>query len=380
MNKSRRTIGIAISIVIVVIAIVIIEGSLLGGQGSSATSEESSSGVVGGASGLGDGRVMITDGIRHTVPLDAIISVLPKDQIPAINNPKFVSVSEGNTFLTDSDLVLGLSIGGDARAYPHKILNFHEIVNDRFGDRSVAVTFCPLCFTGIAFDPIINGEAVEFGVSGKLYNSDLVMYDRKTETYWSQITGEGIRGELAGQVLTRIPVDTIEWGDWKKVHPETVVLSTDTGFFRNYDSNPYPGYDRNSGLFFPVDNQDDSRLFSKAIVYGVVFDDEAKAYSKDAVIKAGLINDVFDNRYLLITYDPESKVIRIFDREVDGKVLTFENLDGELVDLETQSVWSFSGEAVSGTHSGESLERLDTGPHFWFAWAAFNTDSDLYNE
>jgi len=380
MNKSRRTIGIAISIAVAIIAIVSIEGSLILGQGSSTTIDESSSVVGENTSDLGDGRVMITDGVRHTVPLDAIISVLPKDQIPAINNPKFVSVDEGNTFLSDSDLVLGLSINGDARAYPHKILNFHEIVNDRFGDRSVAVTFCPLCFTGIAFDPIINGQAVEFGVSGKLYNSDLVMYDRKTETYWSQITGEGIRGELAGQVLTKIPVDTIEWGDWKKAHPDTVVLSTDTGFFRNYDSNPYPGYDRNSGLFFPVNNQDDGRLFSKAIVYGIVFDDKAKAYAKDAIIKIGLINDVFDNRSLLIINDPEDKVIRIFDREVDGEILSFENVDGKLVDSETQSVWSFSGEALSGTHSGKSLERLDTGPHFWFAWAAFNTDSDLYNE
>ena len=383
MIKSRRSIAIVVAIGIAIIAIVGIEGSLMGGQGSKDTLGEAGTGTSGGPpelSDLKDGRVMITDGVRHTVPLDDIISVLPKDQIPAINNPKFISIEEGNKFLADSDLVLGLSIDGDSRAYPHKILNFHEIVNDRFGDRAVAVTFCPLCFTGIAFDPIINGEAVEFGVSGKLYNSDLVMYDRKTETYWSQITGEGIRGELAGQVLTQIPVDTIEWGDWKKVHPDTTVLSKDTGFFRNYASNPYPGYDRSSGLFFRVDNQDDGRLFSKAIVYGVVFDDKAKAYEKDAVIKIGLINDLFADRSLLITFDPESKVIRIFDREVDGKTLTFENIDGKLVDSETETVWSFSGEALSGTHAGKSLERLDTGPHFWFAWAAFNANSDLFKE
>ncbi|MFQ6011081.1 MAG: DUF3179 domain-containing (seleno)protein [Nitrososphaerales archaeon] len=340
-------------------------------------SGSSTSGPSGSAS---LGSVSITDGIRHTVPLDDIISVLPKDRIPAIDNPKFVSAREGNAFIRDSELVLGLTINGESRAYPHKILNFHEIVNDRFGDRSVAVTFCPLCFTGIAFNPIINGEAVEFGVSGKLYNSDLVMYDRKTETYWSQITGQGIRGELAGQVLTQIPVDTIEWGEWKKVHPDTVILSTDTGFFRNYDRTPYTGYERDAGTYFPVANQDDNRLFSKAIVYGVVFGDKAKAYAKDSVVKSEVINDVFEGRFLFIAMDPETKVIRILDRVVEGELLTFEILDGKLIDHETSTEWSFSGEALSGVHAGKTLDRLDNGPHFWFAWAAFNTNSELLSE
>ncbi|MBI4160268.1 DUF3179 domain-containing protein, partial [Candidatus Wolfebacteria bacterium] len=185
-------------------------------------------------------KIMITSGVKHSVPLDEIVGGgPPKDGIPSIDRPKFISVGEASEQVSDAEPGLALEIGSVSRFYPFQVLVWHEIVNDTIGGRRILVTYCPLCLSGIVFDPVVNGERVEFGTSGKLWNSNLVMYDRKTESLWSQILGEAIVGEMTGTQLKVLPSDQIRFGDWRKFHPSGEVLSRDTGATRFYGQDPY---------------------------------------------------------------------------------------------------------------------------------------------
>ena len=182
----------------------------------------------------------LPDGTKYIVHPNKLLSGgPPKDGIPSIDRPKFISAQDANKFLNDNELVLGIDLNGDKKAYSFQILVWHEIVNDIVAGKPVAITYCPLCGTGIAYERTINNEPVEFGVSGLLHNSDLVMYDRKTDTLWGQINGKAIIGELTGMRLKQVPIDTVTWGDWKKLNPDTKVLSRETGFIRSYGRSPY---------------------------------------------------------------------------------------------------------------------------------------------
>jgi hypothetical protein len=339
-------------------------------------------------------RLMITNGIRHIIPMNQITRLLPPDRIPSIDNPIYISSSEADTWLADEEFVLGITRNGISRAYPLQILVWHEIVNDDFNGDPLLVTYCPLCFTGIAFEPFIDGEHVEFGTSGSLYNSDLVMYDRRTSSYWSQITGQSIVGELAGLTLEKVPIDTIRWGDWKRLHPDTEVLSRETGFRAPYGQEAYPGYYDRGGPNFPV-AEDDSRLPAKAIVYGVFNDGLARAYPEQAVANAGgIVNDFLGDLNIVVVQEPgqisrpdgvidsravSNRVTRIFDRELGGVILEFEILDGRLFDKQTGSEWSFEGVGLSGDNAGKKLVRLPSAAEFWFAWSSFYPGTQLFS-
>ena len=185
-----------------------------------------------------------TDFSRHSVPFDEIRSGgPPRDGIPPIDNPKYIDVSEPPSYMRENEPVISVEINGDARAYPLAILISHEIVNDEFGGVPVTVTYCPLCNTAIAFDRRVGGRVLDFGTTGNLRNSDLVMWDRQTESWWQQITGEAIVGELTGTKLTFIPAPLVSWSAFRDSFPDGKVLSRDTGFSRNYDLPPYSGYD-----------------------------------------------------------------------------------------------------------------------------------------
>lgn len=322
--------------------------------------------------------VMVTNGIRHVVPLEEILSGgVPRDGIPSIDRPKFISVAQTD-FLADNDLVLGIYHEGVARAYPHKILVWHEIVNDVVAGTPFSVTYCPLCYTGTAHIRKIGGETVEYGVSGLLHNSDLVMYDRKTNTLWSQIMGTGIRGELAGYKLIRVPLDTMKWKDWRALHPDTEVLSTETGWSRPYGTDPYGryGYYTNEDIWFPVKNFD-RRLKPKEIIWGIEIDGKTKAYIETKLADAAFLNDVFGGKEILV-YSPAVKVARFFDRNLNGQVLDFELRQGKLYDKQTGSEWNPDGIAVNGKLKGQQLTRIPAIPNFWFAWVAFYPNTELW--
>jgi hypothetical protein len=210
-----------------------------------------------------------TDFSRHTVPLSEFVSGGPgKDGIPSLDERRFVSVAEADAWLADREPVIELVLGGVARAYPIQIMVWHEIVNDEVAGTPVAVTFCPLCNTAPVFDRRLDGRVLDFGTTGNLRNSDLVMYDRQTESWWQQFGGEAVVGELAGAVLEQLPAQIVAWEDFARRHPDSEVLSQDTGFARDYGRNPYSGYDDvDSSPFFPVEGEDDRLAPKERVVF-----------------------------------------------------------------------------------------------------------------
>jgi hypothetical protein len=245
--------------------------------------------------------VVTTEEEKSIVPLDQIVSGgPPPDGIPSIDNPKFISVQEASKFLKDSELILGLNINGDIRAYPLQILVWHEIVNDNVGAVPVAISYCPLCFTNQVFNRTIDERVVvEFGTSGKLYNSNLVMYDRTSKSLWSQALAEGIVGKYAGTKLQRVPFDIAYWKEWKQLYPDSKILSRDTGSNRPYGVDPYGDYYTNSDVLFPVSNKD-GRLNLKEIVVGLENKGQFKAYKQQEIENKKVINDQVNGKSITL--------------------------------------------------------------------------------
>lgn len=283
----------------------------------------------------------LPDGTKYIIhPSKFLSGGPPKDGIPSIDNPKFIPANKAD-WLSDEEVGLGIAYKNESRFYPFRIIVYHEIVNDFVQNEPILVTYCPLCFTGIGFIREIDGEEAEFGVSGKLYNSELVMYDRKTDSYWAQSLGKAVLGPLTGKTLKKIPTDTVKWGDWKKVHPDTKVLSKDTGFLRSYDgSNPYgrKGDFTDINLQFPLENKD-NRLDDYEIVYGIELNGRFKAYKKS---------------------------------DLEQKLKIQDNLGGTKVTIE------FDKELRSAKAYKESGEQVVVDTLFWFAWAAFHPETELH--
>ncbi len=266
-----------------------------------------------------------------------------KDGIASIDKPKFVSATQA-TFLNPNDRVLGVVRGGEARAYPIKILNWHEIVNDRIRGQGVAITYCPLCGTGMVFLSQVKAKnkkvTLSFGVSGLLYNSDVLLYDRETQSLWSQIMGKAVNGPLAGTPLQSIPVAHIRWKDWKQQYPQTKVLSIDTGYSRDYNRSPYQDYDNNRSILFPVSAKS-NQYHPKERVLGICIKQRCKAYPFSELSRSGerSISDNFAGQSLTINFDPD-------------------NRDGQIIDRK--------GNVLSSVNS------------FWFAWFAFHPKTQVY--
>jgi len=316
---------------------------------------------------------------KNIVPLDEIVSGgPPQDGIPSIDNPKFVSVSEADKFLQDADQVVGLKVNGDIRAYPLQILVWHEIVNDNVGGTPVAVTYCPLCFTNQVFNRTVDGQTVEFGTSGKLYNSNLVMYDRNSNSLWSQALGQAIVGKQAGLKLDRIPFDVAFWREWKQLYPDTNVLSRDTGSNRPYGADPYGSYYSNNDLFFPVSNKDD-RLELKEIIVGLENGGQFKAYKLQQIQDTRVINDRIGDKSLAL-FSLYPFMVRVFDSTLDGQKLEFQynKNSSKITDKQTGIEWNFDGIGTAGPMKGKHLLRLPYDEGFWFEWVAFHPKTALY--
>jgi hypothetical protein len=335
-----------------------------------------------------------TNFARHSVPFDEIRSGgVGRDGIPSIDAPEFISNTEAQEWLADNEPVIALELDGDARAYPLQILTWHEIVNDTVGNVPVAVTFCPLCNSAIVFDRRVAGEVYEFGVSGLLRNSDLVMYDRTSESLWQQFTGEAIIGDLTGTQLTFLPSSLISFADFQAAYPEGQVLSQDTGFNRRYGVNPYTNYDANGGTPFLFDGEIDERLPAMERVVAVTLTDADGttvdiAYPLRSLAEAGVINDTEHNLVVFhlpgtssalgatqIAEGADVGATGVFDPRLDDQTLTFRREGATIVDEQTGSTWNILGEAISGELAGQQLTPIIHGNHFWFAWAAFHPDT-----
>ena len=285
-----------------------------------------------------------------------------------------------------------LEINGESKAYPVAILMWHEIVNDEVEGVPVTVTFCPLCNIAIVFDRRIGDVVYDFGTSGNLRKSDLVMWDRQTESWWQQITGEAIVGELTGMKLTTIPAPMVSWSDFKEATPDGLLLSRDTGFGRNYNSAPYGGYDELDNRPFLFSGQIDSKLPSMERVVGMDWVCSGVAYPFSLFESVPIVNDTEDDRDIVIFYTPdtdsgfnafnstEAWVIgstAVYNPNLNDQKLTFKIESGNIVDERSGSIWNMFGEAATGELEDDRLAAVIHANHFWFAWSAFFPDSEL---
>ena len=334
------------------------------------------------------------------VPIDRIVSGgPPPDGIPPIDDPRFVPADEVN-FLLDSEAVLALEVEGEARAYPVQILVWHELVNDTIGGVPVTVSYCPLCNSAVAYDRRLGDRVLDFGTSGNLYQSALVMYDRQTESLWAHITGEAVVGHLAGEELDLFSMATVGWAEWREANPDGLVLTRDTGQDRPYGEIP-PSYANNAdpgtspipGFF---EGEVDDRVSDpKTRLIGLRLDGEAVAVLLSDLRAAGVLTVPVAGQDVTVWNKPgaadalDTVIVAEGDEigssaaylpvTAEGEELTF-TTDGEVfTDDRTGSTWNILGEATDGPLAGEQLEGVEHLDTFWFSWAAFEPDTTIFS-
>jgi len=326
--------------------------------------------------------------------VDFIISHLvspgARDQFPALTNPTPVRPHEVG-YVDEDDLVLGVFINGEARAYPESLGEWHEVLNDELGGQFITVSFCPLTGSGLNYSARDEfGEQITYGVSGSLINSNLVIYDRRDDTLYPQITFTSLNGPTKGEQLEILPVVETTWDMWQRLHPETTVPLAGSGLDRfsaqarlnytekAYVTEPYAEYRvDNDDIPFPPPRGFDARLRPKEIVPIVCIGRESNAYALNSIPDGAVINDDIDDEYYTLIYDAASRTTVSYRSEVDGEILFFyavEPVGGlpiEFRDFETDSRWTMRGEAVEGPLKGRQLQQLATFNTMWFAWAGF---------
>jgi len=328
-------------------------------------------------------------------PSEIIPGGPPPDGIPPIEDPTFLNVTDALDLLPAAEPVIALEINGDARAYPVRVLIWHEIVNDTVGDVPVSVTYCPLCNSAVSYRREVRGVETTFGTSGSLFASALVMYDRATESLWTHFDGRAVVGVLAGDQLEAISSPLLSWEDFRSTYPDGLVLDPDaTGFSRRYGSNPYQGYDDPDTDPFLFRGVPDGRAQAKQRVVGVTHNDEGAAYSIEFVSggAAKATNVQLGGDDLVIFWKAGQATalesgeiaggrdvgsVGVFRAQVDGETLTFAAEGDRFLDEQTGSEWLLSGEAVDGPVAGSRLERLNHLDTFWFAWATYQPGTAL---
>lgn len=352
-------------------------------------------GVVGGLSYLTARAIAFRpeapEGPRGRVgtdPLDDFVRGItsggpPKDGIPSIDQPRFAPPSEAG-FLSDDDVVFGLVHAGESRAYPQLVLVWHEIVNDRFPDGPMTVTYCPLTGSAVAFRGALGGRPYTFGTSGDLVNSNLLMYDRQTDSRWPQILAQAILGTARPRRLEEISVDWTTWGRWRAAHRDTSVLTTQTGYVRNYGQDPYGSYspvlsgyyEKGSSRAFPV-MREDPRFDDKEVFIGVKLGEARLAVRKSTLRSRRAVRATMSGQPVAVLYDEVLDEGRAYHTGIEGRRLTLKPADraDRYVDDATGSLWDPTGRAVVGPRAGSELRRLVSYDVMWFAWAAFFPDT-----
>lgn len=346
-----------------------------------------------------------TDTSKTIIDLSELIIVLPRGSFQVLNYPKFIGKSEGLRNYFDREPVMSVEFNGRAKAYPLNVLSIHEIANDTLAGEPILATFCPLCNAGIVFDRKLNHNdkdyLLEFEVSGMLRKSDMVMADRQTETWWQQLMGKAIVGELAGAELNIIPSLVISVKEFFDRYPDGKILSKESGseqaqqaygknYYENYDSEDGKPY----GRFFDENTLND-RLPPMERIVDIRSLGEFKVYPFSIAAKEGVINDEFNGKNVVLFYQSgvvsvldkkeisESKdigTVTVFKSLLDGKVLTFKKVDDKFIDTNTNSVWDITGRCVEGKLKGKQLEIEPHGNHFAFAWLAFHPETVIYGE
>lgn len=317
------------------------------------------------------------DGVTSLVPGDEIYtSGVVEGGIPALTNPKYASVASSDAVLADDLYGIDLELNGEHRFYPVQIMNWHEVVNDSWGDRDIAVTYCPLCGTGVVYDRNLADQELTLSVTGQVYNNNTILKDDKTGSLWVQALGIAVQGTSIGKSLTVIPSTMMQWKTWKSEYPSGLVLSTDTGITRDYTRHPYGGYDTSKGMYFPM-NFTSPDFTSKWMVYGVTDGTNGVAFS-DIVLKGtGLGTAAIGETPVIAVYDFSIDAVRVFSAQLPDekdKTITFafDFAKKRLTDTLTNSVWSASGLAISGAYKGIQLQELPTTRGYWACIAALH--------
>jgi hypothetical protein len=327
-------------------------------------------------------------------PSEIISGGPPPDGIPPIDEPTFLKAGDVD-FLDDAEAVLAFTIGGETRGYPVQIMTWHEIVNDTVGGVPVAVTYCPLCNSGLAFEREVDGRVLSFGTSGRLWANNLVMYDRQTESLWPQMSFTASVGVLTGTELTPHLATLLSWGDFRQAHPDAWVLSRDTGHDRDYGRNPYVAYDQPDRQPLFPQATDDARLPAQTRVIGIEDDDgdgTPVAVVRDQLAAAAVMELAIGGTDLIAWHRPgqasaldDARVsggrdigtVGVFLPEVDGQHLTFTPTDDGFRDQQTGSTWNVLGHATDGPLAGEQLTPFRHVDTFWHAWVAFQPDTTI---
>jgi len=309
------------------------------------------------------------------IPKDEVFDGGPgRDGIPSIDNPQFTNVNDA-PYLQDNDLVIGIRLGATIKAYPHLILDWHEIVNDELNGIKLAITYCPLTGSAIAWNRVGTVSNTTFGVSGLLYNSNLIPYDRGSSSNWSQMKLQCVNGSLIGQEIETSKIIETTYQTWRELYPSSKLLSTNTGFGRQYGNYPYGSYKTNNDLLFPVNNED-GRLHKKARVLGIIVGNETIVFPvNDFNTDVDVKNVSFGGTEFIVAGSSDKNFAVAYQRKlIDGTILEFASVQNELpvvmIDGEGNK-WDIFGDAVEGPRAGESLLQAKAFISYWFAWAAF---------
>ncbi len=340
-------------------------------------------------------------GIR-LIDLSELAQGAGRDAIPALSGPLYWTLEEASEVYADNVPLVQVNLHDDVRGFPLEILTWHEIVNDVIGGIPVAVTFCPLCNTAIAFESQIDDVVYQFGVSGLLRHSDLVMYDRNTESLWQQSSGRAIVGVMVGARLKYVPASVVTLGQLRAAYPDALVMSRDTGWSRSYGQNPYQGYDDPQqggpyGFFFDRDSIDERLPAAERVVSIEGPSGAAIAYAWSALEQERVVHDTFDGIDLVVFWTPgalsildsgilanarEVGTTAVFETKLNGQSLSFtpnpsDDAGQTFVDEQTGTVWDIFGRGIEGELAGSQLARVIHSDHFWFAWQAFHPDTEL---
>jgi len=308
------------------------------------------------------------------------------DGIPPLELPEFTR-SLGSTGLDPTELVVGVKVGDDIRAYPHNILNWHEVVNDQFTmDGSLeraTLSYCPLTGSAVLWKSFMEPGDETFGTSGVLYNSNLILYDRENVNYWAQMLEQSILGPQVTRIPDRLQVVETTWGTWKAMYPETSLLTEDTGFSRDYNAYPYGSYREDNSLLFPVNNKEDGRLHRKLRVLGINVGSSSKVYPiKRFASNVEIIKDTVGDMQVVVAGSSGHDFGVVYNRELeDCTVLDFEAVQGELPVVMRDNEgneWDVFGTAVSGPRTGQQLQKTNSYVSYWFAWTAFFPGADIH--
>jgi hypothetical protein len=320
---------------------------------------------------------------------------VPKDGIPSIDRPRFVTINEARNWLNEKEPVIVLQVNGVSRAYPLQILVWHEVVNDQIGGVPVVITYCSICNSAIIFERKLGRRVLTFGISGFVHGSNMILYDRETESWWQQFTGEAVVGDLTGKKLNPLSAQVIGFAQFASAFPKGEVLSQQTGYTRDYGRNPHFRYDNIEGGPSHFRGKPDRRLRSMEKVIGIEIGDQTKAYPYSISSTRRVIYDQIGTQEIVIFHaegalsaldatdmkkSKEAGSTGVFAPFVDGRRLQFRYENGQFVDAETGSRWDILGRAVSGSLQGKTLKGIPHGDYFAFAWLAFKPKTEIFFE